>query len=165
MVGTAAVFIIHCFPAFPEFVLLLAPMRNLIHVFILFIVLLAACKEHNEYISLPGNYHSHTNWNGNDIRIKLKQDSVFTFAAVTDKGSTICAAGTWSVRDSFLLLKAYDNNHPYDVKKLFPELSQQQNLVPLAIEAKFIIRGEHLYNLDEKGQNAVAEQYYDKENF
>lgn len=129
-----------------------------------FLTLIAAfdsCKENDPYGHLPGHYHSHTNWNGNDINIRLAKDSTFTFTVFSDKGVTFCAAGTWSRKDSFLFLTSYDTTHPISTEKHFPELKEMNNLVAIQMEGKFIVRGDKLHNLDKDGK-AHDTEFYDK---
>lgn len=130
----------------------------------LLVALLSAC-ENTAPAYLPGLYRSHGQWNGNDIRIKLREDSVFTFTAFSDapiKGAIYCSAGTWTTSDSFLVLKGFPQEKRYHFPDYFPELKDSQQVTPLLIDAKFIIRGEKLYNLDDKGARANEQQYYDK---
>ena len=125
-------------------------------------IILASCNNQPPYQFLPGDYQSHTKWNGNDIKINLVSDSTFKFTAFNDRGLTYCSTGKWSVQDSFLTLKSYDAGKQYDFNKIFPELNGRPNVVALQIDGKFIIRGEQLYNLDPKTMKANEQEYYDR---
>jgi hypothetical protein len=134
-------------------------------IFIILPFLLAAifpgCKEEKPYQDLPGHYHSHSNWNGNDINIKLGNDSVFTFTAFANRGVTFCAAGTWNMRDSFLMLNSYDTTVPISMDKHFPELKGLKNVVAIQMQGKFVVRKDKIFNLDKDGK-ANEGEYYDK---
>jgi hypothetical protein len=140
--------------------------------FILPVFFLFSCKEPTpvkEKINPVGTWQSHVPWDNNNITVKVLPDSTMLFKVVKSfcPGTKyFISVGKWQVEnDSFLVMKQFTDGRQLDFAKLFPELLQTQkdsaNVITLALEARFIMDKDHLYDVEPDSTRSKT-RYYDR---
>ncbi|HEU4718147.1 MAG TPA: hypothetical protein VFU15_09945 [Bacteroidia bacterium] len=136
------------------------------------IVFFFSCHSSPEKVSPDpvGTWKPHVMWDNNDITLQVLPDSMIKFKAV--KGfcpgiKTFVSVGKWTiVHDSILQMTQYTDGRRYTMKQLFPELvlpndSVMPDVIPLDMNARFIIAKDHLYDVELDGKRSVK-RYYDR---
>jgi hypothetical protein len=145
-----------------------------IFVFILFSAsFIFSCKEPVKKaasIDPKGKWESVLPWDNNTITLTVRPDSMILFKAkklFCPGTKYFVSAGKWSIEnDSFLVMKQYTDGRKYELKELFPELadigSDSVNIIGLALEAKFILTKDSIYDMEPSGKRSKEKIYVRK---
>jgi hypothetical protein len=141
-------------------------MRYLILLFA--VILFASCSERDKPKVEPiGVWENTTHWDNNKITLTVREDSTMLFKVEKNfcPGTKFfVAVGDWHVEnDSVLVMEPITDGRHYEIKDLFPELTQigkdSNNVHALDVSARLIMADSCLYDLDANGKRFTEHAY------
>ena len=131
--------------------------------------ILASCHEPaaKQAFDPRGKWENPLPWDNNFITLTVRPDSVMLFKAkklFCPGTKYFVSAGKWSIEhDTLLVMKKFTDGRKYELKDIFPELTQigsdSVNIVGLDMEARFIITKDTLFDVELNGKR-VTKRYY-----
>lgn len=142
--------------------------RSLIAISLL--ILFASCSERDKPNVDPiGVWDNTTHWDNNKITLTVRDDSTMLFKcekSFCPGTKFFVAIGDWHIEnDSFLVMEPITDGRHFEIRDLFPELTQagrdSNNVHSLDVSARLIMADSCLYDIDPNGKR-VQEHCYKK---
>lgn len=136
--------------------------------FVLAAVFFVSCSDRDKpKIDPIGTWENTTHWDNNKITLTIRPDSTMLFKcekSFCPGTKFFVAVGDWHIEnDSLLVMKPITDGRHYEIRDLFPELTQigkdSNNVHALDVTARLIMADSSLYDIDVNGKRVPEHRY------
>jgi hypothetical protein len=135
---------------------------------IILVLTLVSCAERDKPKMEPiGVWENTTHWDNNKITLTVRPDSTMLFKvekSFCPGTKFFVAIGDWHIEnDSVLVMEPITDGRHYEIRDLFPELTQigkdSNNVNALDVSARLIMADSLLYDIDANGKRVTEHSY------